>query len=71
MMSSPSADIVRSRDDVCIKLFAPTRLHLPFQDEAIDPGIPGLETESLIQAIRCLPRWTRREVNGSSTRRLR
>jgi len=71
MMSSSLADIVRSRDDVCTKLFAPTRLHLPLQDEAIDPGVPGLEAESLIQAIRCLPRRTRREVNGSSTRRLR
>lgn len=51
--------------------FAPTRLHLSLQDEAIDPGVPGLEAESLIQAIRCLPRRTRRQVNGSSTRRLR
>ncbi len=71
MTSSSLADIVRSRDDVCSKLFAPTRLHLPLQDEAIDPGVPGLEAESLIQAIRCLSRRTRREVNGSSTRRLR
>lgn len=71
MTSSSLADVVRSCDDVCTKLFAPTLVRLSLQDEAIDPGVPGLEAKSLIQAIRCLPRRTRREVNGSSTRRLR